>query len=246
MIVIISFVDVHCHALCGVDDGAADEMQMYEMLRYAYQDGIRKVCFTPHYDYDPEEKGTGGAVQTSFSLAEAYCREHFPDMKLVLGNELTYRIGCVESLISGRCRTLAESRYVLVDFLRAREITDIQKGISAIANSGFVPIIAHVERYDCLKGEYREIVRFSEEGALIQINANSLRYGPFSSAGRLVRRLLANRIVDLVASDAHNVASRPPFLSGAYEYVCAKYGQDYAKYLFSINPERVLSNERVR
>ena len=246
MIVINSIVDIHCHTLCGVDDGAANEREMHEMLRMAYEDGIRKICFTPHFDPKTESGESNNATPASFSLAEEYCRAHLPDMQLLLGNELSYRVGCIESLVRGDCRTLAGGRYVLVDFLMVRDLSEIQRGISAIANSGYIPIVAHVERYECLKGKHREIARFGEEGALIQINVESLRYGPLSSTGRLVRRLLSDRIVDLVASDAHNLTTRPPRLAEAYKHICAKYGRDYGDYLFSVNPERVLSNMRIK
>lgn len=183
---------------------------------------------------------------SSFALAKAYCREHLPDMTLYLGNELSYRIGCVDSLLSGQCRTLAESRYVLVDFLMTPSLSDIRRGISAIANSGYIPIVAHVERYDCLLGKIREIASLSEEGALIQVNAGSVGLGWLSPVGRTVRRLLSERLVDMIASDGHNTVSRFPLLSGAYETVRTKYGEDYADFLFSVNPERVLSGKRIR
>ena len=241
----LSFVDIHCHALCNVDDGAAGEHEMYEMLRMVYEDGTRKICLTPHYD--PRADGChADAVMSSFALAEAYCREHLPDMTLYLGNELSYRVGCVEALLSGQCRTLADSRYVLVDFFMSPSLSDIRRGISSIANSGYIPIIAHVERYDCLLGKIREIAKLSEEGALIQVNAGSLRLGWLSPVGRTVGRLLSERLVDMIASDGHNTATRPPLLSGAYETVRAKYGEDYADFLFWVNPERVLLGKRVR
>ena len=240
----LSFADIHCHALCNVDDGAAGEREMYEMLRMAYEDGTRKICLTPHHDSNANGH-YADAVMSSFSLAEAYCRDHLPGMTLYLGNELSYRIGCVEALLNGQCRTIANSRYVLVDFLMSPNFSDIRRGVASIVNSGYIPIVAHVERYNCLLGKIREIARLSEEGALIQVNANSLRLGLLSPVGRTVRRLLSERLVDIIASDGHNTGTRPPLLSGAYEIVCAKYGEDYADFLFSVNPERVLLGTRV-
>ena len=241
----ISFVDIHCHALCGVDDGAETEQEMYKMLRMAYDDGVRKLCLTPHYD--PKDEGAHVAdTSKAFSLAEAFCRENLPGMTLYRGNELSYRVGCVESLINGQCHTLGDTRYVLVDFLTAPNVSEIHRGVSIIANSGYIPIIAHVERYECMKGQFREIVKLSEEGALLQLNAGSLRYGRLSAEGRLVRRLLSERVIDMVASDGHNTVTRQPYLSGAYEIIRAKYGEDYSEILFSVNPESVLSDKRIR
>ena len=240
-----SFVDIHCHALCGVDDGAATVQEMCEMLRMAYEDGTRKICLTPHYDSISDEVNEA-LIQENFALAQAYCCEHLPEMTVFMGNELSYRVGCVDALINGNCRTMANSQYVLVDFFLASSADDIRRGVLALANSGYIPIVAHVERYECLRGKIREIVGLAEDGALLQMNAGSLQYGWLSPSGRLVRKLLSERLIDIVASDGHNAVTRQPYLSGAYASICSKYGEEYAEFLFSINPERVLLGERIR
>ena len=239
-----AFVDIHCHALFGVDDGAETEQDMYQMLRMAYEDGTRLLCLTPHYDSIPHEEMEMTA-EAAFALAEAYCQKHLPELKLVLGNELSYRVGCVDSLLDGKCRTLAGSRYVLVDFFMTPTLSELKRGVSVILGSGYIPIIAHAERYDCLLGKIREIAQFVENGALVQVNAGSLSLGMLSPVGRMARRLLSEGLVHLVASDGHNVSSRLPTLSLAYDKVQGKYGKDYADLLFSINPGRVLSGSRV-
>ncbi len=239
-----SFVDIHCHALFGVDDGAITEQDMYEMLRLAYENGTRTLCLTPHYDPKPGED-TVMTVEESFALATSYCEKHLPDIKLVLGNELSYRVGCMDSLLSGACRTLAGSRYVLVDFFLTPTLAEVKRGVSLIAGSGYIPVIAHVERYACLFGKIREVEAFVESGALVQVNADSLKLGVLSPVGRMARRLLAEGLVHMIASDAHNVTTRAPNLSEAYEAVRKKYGEAYAEILFSVNPQRVLSGVRI-
>ena len=109
------FFDLHSHILCGVDDGAIDQETMYAMLDMAYADGVRALCLTPHYS--PYHYGdTFDRSEGSFALLSEYAREHYPDLQLFMGHELGYYHGCEEALRSGRCRMLAGSRYVLVDF----------------------------------------------------------------------------------------------------------------------------------
>lgn len=237
------FADIHCHTLFGVDDGASSEAEMQQMLCMAYESGTRAVCFTPHFD--PQNKLDQDALEHAFSLATEYCAENFSDMKLFLGNELSYYVGCLESVLDGCCRTMAGGRYVLVDFFACSGWTELQRGVTQIARCGYIPIVAHVERYSFAAGRVREIAELREIGAVIQINAGSLLLGRFSSVGRMARRLLSEELVDIVASDAHDVLGRAPVLSRAYQTVQKKYGTDYADQLFWENPKCVLSGKRI-
>ncbi len=240
-----SFVDIHSHALFGVDDGATDEQEMQAMLRMAYADGTRHMCLTPHYA--PDMFGEQGeAVLKAYARAEEYCRAHLPGMTLYLGNELNYREGCFEDLMDGKCYTVAGTRYVLVDFWMSVTSTDLVRGVSAISNSGYVPIVAHVERYECMNGKLKLIRELAEDGALIQVNSSSVEMGWMTRIGRMAGRLLAEGLVDIVASDGHRANVRPPILSAAYNKVRMKCNDPYAKLLFSDNPMRVLRGERVR
>ena len=109
------FFDMHCHMLAHVDDGAQNTETMFAMLEAAYADGIRAICLTPHYS--PYLYGdTYEESERSFAVLQKYVADKHPDMHLFLGHELGYHGGCVPALESGRCRTLAGSRYVLVDF----------------------------------------------------------------------------------------------------------------------------------
>jgi protein-tyrosine phosphatase len=237
------FVDIHCHALCGVDDGARDEKVMYAMLESAYRSGTRAICFTPHYgleDLTPREQ-----LEEVFQKARAYCETRFPDLALYLGNELTYHFSCRETMLEKRCLTLAQTRYVLVDFFTARDVSTVLRGVEELFNAGYLPIVAHVERYDFFWNHFRDVIRLSETGALLQVNASSILKGGLSGIARTTKRLLSEGLADVVASDAHDEVIRPPVLSEAYAVVCEKYDEAYAKILFSENPSRILAGERI-
>ena len=238
-----TFVDIHCHALFGVDDGARNESVMEKMLRMAYCDGTRVMCLTPHHDV----KGTASLEQIKevFAEAEAFCRDNLPDMRVYLGNELTYRFGCAESLIQGSCKTLAESRYVLVDFFSAPDAPAVIRGVESLQNAGFLPIVAHVERYGCFSGNKRELIKLSQTGAVLQINAASLLQGWFSSIGRTARWLLAKGMAHVVASDGHDDEVRVPVLGKAYDFVKKRFGEAYAEQLFCVHPMKILEGKRI-
>ena len=238
-----TLVDIHCHALFGVDDGASDEATMCEMLRMAYLDGTRTMCFTPHCSF--EHMPSAEDVAKAFARAEDYCRAQLPEMKLFLGDELTYRFGSAGLLAEKKCRTIADSRYVLVDFFMVPDAASILRGIDHLQNAGYLPIVAHAERYECIRGGIKDMAKLVETGALIQVNASSLFASPFSRKRRMARRLLAEGWVDVVASDGHDAQIRTPLLGRAYKMVRSKYGEAYADRLFSENPKLILRGERI-
>ena len=238
-----AFADIHCHALFAVDDGAPDEITMCEMLRISYEDGTRALCLTPHcgVEYMP----SAALVDEAFAKAEQYCKTYLPDMQLYLGNELSYTFNGLEMLAKKQCRSLADSRYVLLDFFMMEDATAIVQAVKTMQNAGYIPVVAHVERYACFHKDKKALDRLHETGALFQVNASSILEGVFSPVGKTARRLLSNQQVDAVASDGHDIQMRPPRLSKAYHAVRKKYGERYAKLLFWENPLRMLSGKKI-
>ena len=112
----MQFSDIHIHALYDCDDGAKSPEHMYKMIDAAYVDGTRYICLTPHYN-PGYFKENAEKSQKSFETLLEYANKKYPDLCLVLGNELRYAAGCVEWLTDGRCRCMNNSKYVLVDFL---------------------------------------------------------------------------------------------------------------------------------
>ena len=104
--------DIHNHILFGVDDGARTEEEMYQILDASYADGVRHLCFTPHYHpgYFGEHQAQ---IDAAFALARKYCTEQYPDLQLYLGSEVRYERSCLEWLEQGRCQTLNGTEFLL-------------------------------------------------------------------------------------------------------------------------------------
>lgn len=237
--------DLHNHSLCGLDDGADSYDTMCSMLEMSYSSGVRCVCFTPHFRNDRENDCGFEQIMKSFQMAKDYCERYLPGMRLYVGTEMDYHYDCIDSITEKRMLTLAGSRYVLTDFLDVIDSRSIKLGIERLLNSGYIPIVAHIERYPCLYGRLDDIRRMSMMGAVIQINANSLFCGLVSKRRRQSMKLLGEGLVDIVASDAHNLSTRSPVLKEAAEFVVSKFGYEYAEQLFSENSERIISDKRL-
>jgi len=241
----IEIADLHNHSLCGLDDGADTFETMCRMIDISYGDGVRCICFTPHYLNIGEHDCTPEDIRATLERAKEYCAERMPDMRLYCGSEVTYHFDCVDALEDKSVLTVADSRYVLVDFLATPDMRGIKVGVERILNRGYIPIVAHVERYPCLFGKIEDIRAMSMLGAVMQINASSLFHGLMSQRRRQCMKLLGEGLVDVVASDAHDPEMRTPSLKKAAEFLISKFGFEYAEQLLWENPMRIISNKRL-
>ena len=236
------FFDLHSHMLCGVDDGAHDQEMMFAMLDIAYADGIRAICLTPHYS--PYLFGdTFERSKRSYAVLSEYAAQKYPEMKLFLGHELGYYHGCERALGAGRCRTIAGGRYVLVDFLEHIDFFEINRSMNHLRNIGYIPVLAHAERYRCLSHNIPWVKDFVLAGGLVQVNAQSFIGGLFSPQRSLAVRLLRQELVHVIASDGHDAESRPPLISVCMELLKKYCTQEKIRELTWDNPRKIVENQ---
>ncbi|MBE6668581.1 MAG: hypothetical protein E7601_00065 [Ruminococcaceae bacterium] len=223
------FTDIHTHIVPGIDDGAKSYEDSMAMIEAAYNDGTRRILFSPHY-YPAGFGDTHERALSAYEKLSEICKEKYPDLKLFLGNELHYTKDCTSHIQSGKCRTMNGTDYVMIDFTENEKDTVIVKSMQKILNTGYRPVLAHAERYVNLPID--KIDEMHRSGIVIQVNAQSiLGRGGFKRKHR-VKKLLAGNIADIVSSDCHDIKYRPPLLRECYVYVANKYGESYADYLF--------------
>ena len=232
------FSDLHIHALFGVDDGAKTEEDMHAIIEAAYSDGTRTFCLTPHYHPGYFGENAQSSLEV-FEKLKSYCAEKHPDVKLAIGNELRYSQACVSWVAEGKCRGLNGTKRILIDFYEGEKSEVILKALHGILNSGFMPILAHAERYPALHN-FSEIARLRSDGIAIQLDAASVTGGYGFGAKLRSRKLLKLGLADIVSSDAHNITSRPPQMSDCYEYIAKNYGKGYARALCCDNGLEIL------
>lgn len=242
-------VDIHCHTLFNVDDGAKDEDTMKSMIDTAYSDGIRTICFTPHfkiYEFDTEEDciDYNTSIRNSFNVAQSYVKEKYSDMELFLGNEIMYHSDILDSIKNEFCISLNNSSYVLVEFHPFVTAFDLENSISRILRTGYRPVIAHIERYNILIKNPALVSELRNMGALTQMNARAIVRFKFGKIARFIKKVLKNKQVDVVASDAHDNIVFSQQLSKAMLHVSKTYGEKYAQKIFSSTPRVILGTEK--
>lgn len=227
------FTDLHIHALYGVDDGARTKEDMLALVQHVYQQGTRYLCVTPHFHPGFFPKSTREATDAVFAELQAYAQHNLPDLHLAIGNELRYSKDCISWLNDGFCRTLNGTDYVLVDFLEDEEAPVIIRAMDQLMNAGYIPVLAHMERYRKLSRSLKELKQFADNGVILQMNASSVcgEQGFFKK--EYCKKLIKHHLVDFVSSDAHNLAARPPQMQQAYTMLQKTAGLQAADYLCS-------------
>lgn len=235
----MQFSDIHIHALYNCDDGAKSPEDMYKMIDAAYLEGTRYICLTPHYN--PGYFGENSSKsKEAFDLLWEYTKNKYHDLQIVLGNELRYNPGCEMWLAEGCCRSMNKSKYVLVDFLEEEREKEISKGIDKLLSAGYLPILAHAERYRHIRGDLTFLKKLRDDGVLIQIDAGSI-FGEFGCVVRLCcKKILKNKIADFVSSDAHSPRKSPHGMKDVYEYIEKNCGKDYAEAICLENAVRII------
>ena len=233
--------DVHCHILPGVDDGANSIQTSREMLRLASDDGIRAIVCTPHYHLG---RGTTSSQKDRavFENLKRLARTEFPEIQIFLGQENYYTSETLEKLEQGELLTMGESDYVLLEFSHTVTFGHIRDAVYELYQCGYLPIIAHVERYNEIVGKPESVAELVKHGAYIQVNADSLSLGITNPVRRFVIKLLKQDLVHFIASDAHGTKSRVPQLSAAAKLVKSKLGEEKAREIFWENPRSIIKN----
>ncbi|MBQ3215843.1 MAG: capsular biosynthesis protein [Oscillospiraceae bacterium] len=236
------FVDIHTHILPGMDDGAQNPDQALELLKMAWDSGIGAVILTPHYR-GHYRRNTPQQLRQAYESLCAQAKKELPELELYLGNEVGIEIELAEKLTDGRTLSLNGGSYVLLEFHSDCTAKQVVNGVLDILNCGFTPIIAHAERCDAFLNDRHLAGDVIDFGALIQLNAAGVMGRTGCRAKRCCHRLLKKNQVHFIASDAHDMKTRPPRLDECYRLVCKKYGEDYADALFRRNARTVLTSK---
>lgn len=235
-------IDLHCHILPGVDDGARTLDEAVAMCRKAAADGCRAMVATPH-----QRKGEwwNGDREHLAGLAKELQRELGRELKIHLGGEVhaePHLLAEVELLPGGEVQPLAGSRYLLIEFGAGETADEGADLVNEIAVLGWQPVVAHPEFIPWLSGDGDAAARLVGLGATLQVTAMSVTGDFGRGPQRATWALLDAGLVHFVASDSHDLRRRPPGLSKAYALVADRWGGAVAEALFVNNPRAVVEN----
>ena len=235
-------IDLHCHVLPGVDDGARSLEEAAAMCRLAARDGCEAMVATPHqrrgewWNADRE-----GLAALAGELQDAVG----PGFRVYLGGEVHVDpelLAEVEKLPGGGVLPLAGSRYLLLELDSLGTPRGTIHLVHELVVAGWRPILAHPEFIPWLAPDPDLVARLVALGATTQVTAMSVT-GDF---GRRPQNdcfaLLDAGLVHFVASDSHGVRRRPPGLKRAHSLIAGRWGEDVARRLVADNPRAVVTD----
>ena len=238
------YLDLPSHILPGVDDGSADWDMTMRMLVTAYRQGVRHIVATPH-NYPGNKKQDNEQIRALVREANERAKEIAFDFEVLSGNEIMYRSGIAEEISAGHILTMADSRYLLVEFYPEERYRIVYQGLKELVEAGYRPIIAHMERVEALFAKEENIREIIKLGALIQVNARSLTGGIFDRRSARLRKLIENGMVHFLGSDCHNMDSRPPMMKDAVEKLYKKLPEDSLRRMLYENQEHFLQKKYI-
>lgn len=233
-------IDVHAHVLPGVDDGARDMDEALFLLCAAAAQGVTAVIATPHHTGQADPKRL---IELTARIEEEM-RESFQGFRLYPGQEIYFHEEIAEYLKKGKLLTLAGSRYVLVEFGTKVSYQSLYRGIRTLILAGYRPVLAHMERYGCLREE-ENLSKLSDCGCLLQMNYGSLQGRAFSREVRWCRRQVLEGRIHLFGTDMHRLDYRPPEIDGAMVWLEKNVEKRLLKEITRENPLHIINNEGI-
>jgi protein-tyrosine phosphatase len=235
-------IDLHCHLLFGIDDGAADLGESLEMARLSVADGVRVIACTPHI-FPGVYNNTGPDIRIRIDALQSHLDEAGIECRLVSGGDVHVAPDLVAKLRSGEALSINDSRYVLVEPPHHILPPNIEGLFFNLLSAGYIPILTHPERMSWIEREYDIIVRLVRSGAWMQITAGALLgdFGP--RAKKWSSQLLREGLVHIVASDAHGARKRPPRMGEALATLNGLVGEVEALNLLQVRPHAIVSNQ---
>lgn len=233
-------IDVHAHVIPGLDDGARDMEEACDMLERAAAQGIVAVIATPHEAGFMEEMDL---VQRAEELQQEI-RKRVPGFSVFAGQEAYYREELIERLQTGKVITMVNSRYILVEFQPFVSFQILCRGIRQLVLAGYTPILAHIERYRCLrqKGALSDL---SRNNCLFQLNYESLEGGRFQTEVRWCRKQLRDNRIHFLGTDMHQSSFRPPDIEPAWSWLEKHVDQAQLRQITYDNPVCVIKNQKI-
>lgn len=224
-------IDMHCHILPGIDDGAKNIEDSLELLRAEKEQGVDKIVFTPHFN--PERVSIDVFLKLRAESYESLKKaEGFSELGIETkaGAEVFFSVRLMEMDISRLC--FEDTGYILIELPTNVRPYGLTHTLTKIMDRGFTPILAHVERYEYFTHDPTMLYDLVTAGCAAQVNAAAVVNGP-TVRGVSALKYIDWELAQIICSDAHSIDTRPPNTKAAYSLIEKKLGGHYTDWLES-------------
>jgi protein-tyrosine phosphatase len=236
-------IDIHCHILPGVDDGAQSLSDSIAMAKKAAEQGVHTIVASPHHKNGRYENPQQFIIDRVKELNEAICNEKI-DLEIVPGQEVRIHGEMIQGYEMGEILPVNHSSYVLVEFPSNHVPRYTEKLFYDLQMKGLVPVIVHPERNQEIIERPELLYTLVKKGALTQVTAASVS-GDFGKKIKTFSlRLIEANLTHFIASDAHNVKSRGFKMREAFRVIEKSYGMDIV-FMFEENATLLIDGMHV-
>jgi protein-tyrosine phosphatase len=234
-------IDLHCHMLPGIDDGAPDEETALAMARIAVEDGITFTACTPHIYPGLYENNTS-LIRERVALLQTKLDAEGIAMRLTSGADAHLTPELMGRLKDGSAPTLNGGRYFLLEPPHHVAPPRFEESVFDFVMAEYVPVITHPERLTWINTHYEVFKQLALRGVWMQITSGSLT-GRFGKGAKYWgERMLDEGLVQILATDAHSIRRRAPLLAEGQQ-VAEKYvGKEEAHRLVNERPQAILDD----
>ena len=235
-------LDLHCHMLPGIDDGAPDLATALGMARMAHEDGIRTVACTPHI-YPGMYDNTAPGIRKAIAAFQAQLDKEGIALKLVEGADVHLDTDLAGAIRADRVPTIAGSRYLLLEPPHHVAPPGFEQRVFELMTAGITPVITHPERLSWVVDHYELFLRLVDRGAWMQVTAGALTGRHGRRPKYWGERFVGEGKTHLIATDAHDTRRRPPLLAEGRDAAARLVGDEEATHLVVTRPAGIVANQ---
>ncbi|AYA78089.1 tyrosine protein phosphatase [Bacillus sp. Y1] len=236
-------IDIHCHILPSVDDGAKDISDSIEMAREAVKEGIHTIIATPHHKNGKYENIKIEVIEKVNHLNTVLKNENIP-LTILPGQETRIFGEILEESEFEHILPLNFTHYIFIELPSSHVPRYTEKLLFDIQLKGLTPIIVHPERNQEIMSNPDSLYNLVKKGALTQVTASSVA-GYF---GKKIRsfsfQLIEADLAHFISSDAHNITNRGFKITEALDVIDKRYGVDMI-YFFTENVELLIEGKSI-
>lgn len=235
-------IDLHCHILPGVDDGAQTLEDSLAMAEQAVEQGITHILCTPHHNNGKYNNPKKKVLSLVASLQKEFEKRNLPLM-LLAGQEVRITGDLIEAIQRDEILfSDSEDTYLLIEFPTLEVPLYTEKIFFELLKLEKIPVIVHPERNAYFRKDPNRLIPFLEMGCFAQLTAPSYigRFG--KDIQKTAKKMVKHNLVQMVASDAHGNKRRPFYLKECYEQIAKDFGNEKVKQMMQVT--KALINKR--
>ena len=234
-------IDIHCHILPGIDDGAGNLEESIQMCNLASHDGIKTIVATPHTMNGLYINNRHLIKKKVYDLNNSL-KDNNIDIVIIPGAEVHVNYNIMELLNQGFAITVNDAnKYLLLELPVYTVPPKIEEQIFQLKLEGITPIFSHPERNTAIQNNLNIIYKIIKQGGLMQITSLSLT-GEFGAAAQECALTMLNlNLAHIIASDAHSTGIRSPRISEGLEIARRIVGENYARDMAITFPQAIIS-----